>query len=294
MAGFAKANGTGPFSVVSHETGTRTVLVRNDDYWDGAPSLDGVEIVTIPNQQAALLALRSGDLDMVTELGFVDVAPFLRDSNFNAGQARSGVAHDITLNARREALQNPAVRGSICDRPRTHHGCRSASSARLGACPSGRSPSPSRKRRTIAAWISDARRVLNPLVAAAWVNILTSTELRTGTTISKSCRPTAKIGINLTIDNVDAVTYRRRYVNEQDFDLPPPSAEPRRTRPRWRRRWCSPKGNVSGFEDPAHADAVLRAAPPRSRRAACGLCRSVAVPARQRLCADAGRVRGSM
>ena len=102
------ANGTGPFKVASHEPGTLTRLDRND-----APSLDAVEIVTAPNQQAELLALKSGELDLVTELGWIVVLPFSCDEDFTTGSAPSGVAHDLSLNLKVPALQNPLVREAI-------------------------------------------------------------------------------------------------------------------------------------------------------------------------------------
>ena len=95
------------------------------------------------------------------------------------------------------------------------------------------------------------------------IRMQTSTELRTEyTTIAEILQADLKeIGINLTIDNVDAVTYRNRFVNEQNFELAShaygragkdPSSLLETT------VVFKPEGNVSGFEDPAYTEAVTR------------------------------------
>jgi peptide/nickel transport system substrate-binding protein len=58
-------NGTGPFKFVSWTPGSKIVLERNDDYWDGAPYLDGVQINIVPDAQSVVSQLRSGQLDLI-------------------------------------------------------------------------------------------------------------------------------------------------------------------------------------------------------------------------------------
>ncbi len=60
------ANGTGPFMLKERQTGVKTVLVRNPDYWGDAPS-NVTEAVFTPISQDAtrVAALISGDVDMV-------------------------------------------------------------------------------------------------------------------------------------------------------------------------------------------------------------------------------------
>ena len=260
--------GTGPFALASHASGTATNLQRNADYWDGAPTLDGIEIMTVPNQQATLLALRSGDIDMVTELGYIDLVPFTRDGSFVTGDAPSGVAHDITINSRSAPLDNVAVREAIdlaIDRDRI---------ARLLFGEFGQTlclPFTEESLAYVAAQddcrydLDEAKTVLEgagvdlPLS----LRMLTSTEVRTEyTTIAEIMQADlAKIGINLEIENVDAVTYRRRYVQEQDFDLAShaygragkdPSSLLETT------VVFKPEGNVSGFSDASYAEAVTQ------------------------------------
>jgi peptide/nickel transport system substrate-binding protein len=58
-------NGTGPFKFDSWTPGSKIVLERNDDYWDGAPYLDGVQINIVPDAQTVVSQLRSGQLDLI-------------------------------------------------------------------------------------------------------------------------------------------------------------------------------------------------------------------------------------
>lgn len=57
--------GTGPFQLKSYDPSRGASFVRNERYWDaGKPYLDGVEIRFYADQQADLIALQSGDIDV--------------------------------------------------------------------------------------------------------------------------------------------------------------------------------------------------------------------------------------
>ena len=260
------ANGTGPFMVESHEAGTMTALARNDSYWNGAPSLDGVEIITAPNQQAELLSLKSGELDLVTELGWIDVLPFSRDDEFTTGSAPSGVAHDLSLNLKVPALQNPKVREAIdlaLDRERI---------AELLFGPEGTTWCLPYGPNSIAYFPEydnceyDLEKAKAALESSGEdlpieLKILTSTEIRTEyTTISEILQADlAEIGIDVTIENVDAVGYRSIYVDEREYELAShafgragkdPSALLETT------VVFRPDGNITSYENPDYTAAV--------------------------------------
>lgn len=260
------ANGTGPFKVASHDPGTLTRLDRNDAYWNGAPSLDAVEIVIAPNQQAGILSLKSGELDLVTELGWIDVLPFSRDEDFTTGSAPSGVAHDLSLNLKVPALQNPKVREAIdlaLDRERI---------AQLFFGPEGTTWCLPYNPNSIAYFAEydnceyDLEKARAALEASGEtlpidLKILTSTEIRTEyTTISEILQADlAKVGINLTIENVDAVGYRSTYVDKRDYEIAShafgragkdPSALLETT------VVFRPDGNITGYDNPAYTAAV--------------------------------------
>ena len=56
--------GTGPYRLQSL-TPTEIVLVRNDTYWGGRPSLDKIEFKVIPDAGQRVAALKAGDLDLI-------------------------------------------------------------------------------------------------------------------------------------------------------------------------------------------------------------------------------------
>lgn len=62
------ANGTGPFTVQSWNTGDSLVLARNDAYWGDKAGVAEVVLDYIPDQGAATNAAVSGDLDVVLEV----------------------------------------------------------------------------------------------------------------------------------------------------------------------------------------------------------------------------------
>jgi peptide/nickel transport system substrate-binding protein len=72
---FTKLVGTGPFKASDAVTNESYSLVRNDDYWEGAPYLDGV-VWRVINQDVAPGLLESGEIDVVTDPGGVRPADY--------------------------------------------------------------------------------------------------------------------------------------------------------------------------------------------------------------------------
>ncbi len=76
------ANGTGPFKIVSHEPGVKTVFESFDGWWDTAGhNLDTVEFTPIASDATRVAALLSGELDMVYPVPVQDI----KRINDNAG-----------------------------------------------------------------------------------------------------------------------------------------------------------------------------------------------------------------
>ena len=55
--------GTGPYRAVQVETDQGLTLVKNDNYWNGTPKLDRIEVKTIRDGDTMTMALQSGELD---------------------------------------------------------------------------------------------------------------------------------------------------------------------------------------------------------------------------------------
>lgn len=70
-----KANGTGPFRLKSREPGTRTVLVKNLNYWDKVEgNVDEAVFTPIGNPSTRVAALISGEIDMMEPVPQQDIA----------------------------------------------------------------------------------------------------------------------------------------------------------------------------------------------------------------------------
>ena len=68
--------GTGPFKFVEYVPGQRLVLEAHDDYHQGRPGVKQVVRLAYPNEQSALAALKSGEIDItgLREAGNVTAA----------------------------------------------------------------------------------------------------------------------------------------------------------------------------------------------------------------------------
>lgn len=66
--------GTGPFKFKSFEPDSHLEMVRNDEYWDGAPYLDGLRIRIIPEANVQILEAEAGNVDFAFSVQAKDVA----------------------------------------------------------------------------------------------------------------------------------------------------------------------------------------------------------------------------
>jgi peptide/nickel transport system substrate-binding protein len=75
-----KANGTGPFTVESHEPGVKTVFKKNAKWW-GKPehNLDEVIFTTIKSDVTRVSALLSGEVDLIEPVPVQDMERIAKD-----------------------------------------------------------------------------------------------------------------------------------------------------------------------------------------------------------------------
>ncbi len=68
------ANGTGPYAIVSHEAGVKTVFEKNAGYWGSLQgNVDRVELTPIAQDATRVAALLSGEMDMVYPVPVQDI-----------------------------------------------------------------------------------------------------------------------------------------------------------------------------------------------------------------------------
>lgn len=96
------AIGTGPFRLVSHATGDRIVMERNDRYWGAKPHWANVTYRMITNDAARTAALLSGDVDIIDQISTSDLERLRRDNRFHVAETTSLRVMYITLDGTRQ------------------------------------------------------------------------------------------------------------------------------------------------------------------------------------------------
>ena len=69
-------SGTGPFRFAEWESNAKVVVVRNDDYWEGAPALEAVVFRPITDGNTRVAEMMSGGIDLMVEVPPDSLATF--------------------------------------------------------------------------------------------------------------------------------------------------------------------------------------------------------------------------
>ncbi len=106
--------GTGPFKFISWTKDDSIVLEKNEDYWkEGLPKLDKVIFEVIPDNAARLIALRSGDIDIMDGLNPDDAAGVDSDEDLTLYARTENNFGYIGFNTQKEPLDNDLLRQAI-------------------------------------------------------------------------------------------------------------------------------------------------------------------------------------
>ncbi|XOK59097.1 ABC transporter substrate-binding protein [Paenibacillus elgii] len=107
-----KPVGTGPFRFVEYLPGQRLVIEKNKDYYiKDVPSLDKVEFRIIPDQEAALAALKSGEADIFPRIGTEKLEGL--GPEFQTVSAPQNLVQLMTYNIERKPFDDIRVRQAI-------------------------------------------------------------------------------------------------------------------------------------------------------------------------------------
>ena len=106
--------GTGPFEFVEWKRNDHLTLKKNPSYWKpGVPYLDGVTYRAIPDVNAILAALRTGDIDIARLIAAKDVASIKADSTFIYRDTPAIGFNGFELNAGAPPFNDPAKRQAV-------------------------------------------------------------------------------------------------------------------------------------------------------------------------------------
>lgn len=106
--------GTGPFKLKEWKLNEGIELSKNDSYWKGSPSIDGIEIKVIPDTETQNIMYRNGELDILDLDYMVDYIPKYKEDFKDrlVMTPRVGITY-FTFNENIEPLNNVDVRKAI-------------------------------------------------------------------------------------------------------------------------------------------------------------------------------------
>ncbi|HIW91867.1 MAG TPA: ABC transporter substrate-binding protein [Candidatus Corynebacterium avicola] len=106
--------GTGPFAFDEWRQGNSLTLDANEDYRDGAPPLDGIEVVVVPDQQTQFAQLRSGQLDVLPESVPRDAEALEDNDLFNVIETEgTGNVYYTGMNVEAPTFRDKRVRQAV-------------------------------------------------------------------------------------------------------------------------------------------------------------------------------------
>jgi len=107
-----KANGTGPFRLKERQPSTRTVLVRNFNYWEKPETnVDEVVFTPIGNDATRVAALLSGELDVMEPVPLQDVERIRSAGKFTVLQGPELRTIFLGMDQKRDELLFSSVKG---------------------------------------------------------------------------------------------------------------------------------------------------------------------------------------
>lgn len=107
------ANGTGPFTLASWNVGSSIDLDRNDSYWGTAPAVDGATFYYFTDANAAVNALTTGEVDVLTGAAGDLVLPLADDPAYVVTNGGSTGEMTLGFNNSHVALSDVRVRTAI-------------------------------------------------------------------------------------------------------------------------------------------------------------------------------------
>lgn len=105
--------GSGPYKVVRWRKDNELIVERNDDYWGEKGKLDQVIYRPIPEAASRIIALESGDVDVVTHVPPADLPRLEDDPNITISKTLSIGARQFRFHCKRKPFDDVRVRQAI-------------------------------------------------------------------------------------------------------------------------------------------------------------------------------------
>jgi peptide/nickel transport system substrate-binding protein len=107
--------GTGPWKLDHYTPNSGVSYVKNPDYWDKnrVPKLDRQQVKFYPKEQAQILALQSGDVDVLVHFSPTGGKALLNDPNITVIELRSSVHREVHMRNDKKPFDDKRVRQAM-------------------------------------------------------------------------------------------------------------------------------------------------------------------------------------
>lgn len=105
--------GTGPYKLVDWQKGSKLIFEANEDYYLGAPAIKHLEIRILKEATTAMVALETGDVDMVMNLSALDVPAVKNNDDLAYYETESTSIWNLAFNTKVAPFDNPKVRQAL-------------------------------------------------------------------------------------------------------------------------------------------------------------------------------------
>lgn len=104
---------TGPYMPVSFDPNVETVVTKNENYWGEPPKLDKVVFKTITDEDALIMGLQNGEIDVVVPLSSTQYPVIKGNDKFTVDDPVATRGEFFQFNLERPVFKDKAVRKAI-------------------------------------------------------------------------------------------------------------------------------------------------------------------------------------
>lgn len=105
--------GTGPMKFSEWKANDHVTLVKNENYFMGAPEADSITIKVYPEASSRSIALETGEVDLITPVPPVDINRIKENPDLETIEMVSSTLSYVTLNTSKKPLGNLQVRQAM-------------------------------------------------------------------------------------------------------------------------------------------------------------------------------------
>lgn len=108
--------GTGPYVLKSFEKDQYAIFERNEAYWGQKPAIKTIEVKVIPDNQARILALKNGEIDLIYGKNMLDaeaLKSFEGSDAFGVALSEPTSTRQILMNTKNPILNDKRVRQAL-------------------------------------------------------------------------------------------------------------------------------------------------------------------------------------